>query len=215
MFKNVVFPAPVPPEIKILYLASTSAFRNLSASGVTAPIATSFSIVSGSLGNLRIVITGPSNAIGGITILTREPSSNRTSNIGVDSFTMRFPSDAICCAMSLSRSSESNVRPVSYKLPSFSTKICCGPLIIISVTSSSSINSCSTSNFRMELNISRRIFLRSRKRIYCSCPISVITWSITSVRYCSSTSTPVGTCCNTLSHILCLICFSIVYTPCL
>ena len=138
IFKKVVFPAPVPPEMNMLYLAFTSFSRKAAASSETASISNNFSIVITSFGNLRMVITGPFRAIGGTTIFTREPSSSRTSRIGFDSFTIRFPPEAICWAIWSSRSTDSNFLSVFWSLPSFSTKILDGPFTIISVMSSSS-----------------------------------------------------------------------------
>ena len=46
--RNVVLPEPVPPEIKILYLAFTSFSKYIAASRLMAPSSISLSIVRGS-----------------------------------------------------------------------------------------------------------------------------------------------------------------------
>jgi hypothetical protein len=51
-------------------------------SGVNVPKRTRSSTVSGSLENLRIVRTGPTSEIGGMTALIREPSGRRASTVG-------------------------------------------------------------------------------------------------------------------------------------
>ena len=84
---SVVFPAPVPPEIRQLSLALTAALRNSSISGVMLLLATRFSAVKGRTPNLRMLMIGPSRASGGIIILTREPFDRRASTIGDDSST--------------------------------------------------------------------------------------------------------------------------------
>ena len=58
-------------------------------SGVIAPNLTSWSSVSLSFLNLRMVSAGPSIASGGTMALTREPSARRASQIGEDSSTRR------------------------------------------------------------------------------------------------------------------------------
>ncbi|KHF33513.1 hypothetical protein CM49_04313 [Paenibacillus sp. P1XP2] len=94
-FKKVVFPEPVPPLIKMLYLPATSFCRNNEASSPSAPRLVKSSIVIGFSGNFRIVMVGPLSAIGGRTILTREPSFSLASTIGDDSLTTRFTPDTI------------------------------------------------------------------------------------------------------------------------
>ena len=95
-FNNVVFPLPVPPDIKMLYLAFTSIFKNCAISSENASLSHSHSSVIGSLANFRIVIVAPSIEIGGKIIFTLEPSSNLASTIGFFSFTIRFAPDATC-----------------------------------------------------------------------------------------------------------------------
>ena len=81
-FKNVVFPDPVPPQIKILYFASTSNLNTSATFLFKEPYFKSCSIVIGVFENLRIVMTGPIKEIGGRTTLTRDPSSSLASCIG-------------------------------------------------------------------------------------------------------------------------------------
>ena len=78
-FNKVVLPEPVPPETITFNLATTHAFNNSIASAVILPNSTNRSTVSGILKNLRIVSTGPTREIGGITAFTREPSGKRAS----------------------------------------------------------------------------------------------------------------------------------------
>lgn len=95
-FKNVVFPLPVPPLIKMLYRHFTNSSRKLLHSSVIDPSATSLSSVIPSSGNRRIVIAGPFNAIGESTTFTREPSESLASRIGDASLTTRLQPAAIC-----------------------------------------------------------------------------------------------------------------------
>ena len=81
----VVFPEPVPPEIKMLSFASTQVLRKVAASSGNVPNEIRSSIVNGSAENLRIVRIAPSRAIGGTTAFTRLPSGNRASTSGLDS----------------------------------------------------------------------------------------------------------------------------------
>ena len=90
--RNVVFPEPVPPLIKILYLALTSFPRKSAASGVMEPYFKSWSTVIGVLENFRMVTMGPDRESGGRTTFTREPSASRVSTIGLASLTS-FPTD--------------------------------------------------------------------------------------------------------------------------
>ena len=86
----VVLPEPVPPETKMFRRASTHARRKSNISGVAVPKRIRSSVVSGVAANLRMVMTGPTRLIGGMTALTREPSTRRASTIGDDS-SMRRP----------------------------------------------------------------------------------------------------------------------------
>ena len=119
-FRNVVFPAPVPPLTKMLYFASTSLFMNSAASRVRLPIRTSWSMVIASDGNFRIVRIGPLTATGFRTTLTREPSGSLASAIGEASLTYRLASPAICWITSFNRSSEINRLSDRYSRPPFS-----------------------------------------------------------------------------------------------
>jgi hypothetical protein len=82
-------PEPVPPEISTLARQRPMICRTCAPSGVIAPNLTSWSSVSLSFLNLRIVSAGPSSASGGTMALTREPSASRASQIGEDSSTRR------------------------------------------------------------------------------------------------------------------------------
>ena len=64
-------------------------FRISAPGGEMAPNRVSWSRVSLSFRNLRIVSAGPSMASGGAITLTRDPSARRASQIGEDSSTRR------------------------------------------------------------------------------------------------------------------------------
>jgi hypothetical protein len=133
-FKNVVFPDPAPPQIKMLYFAITTYFRKSAASWLIESNSISFSIVTGVLGNFLIVITGPFRAMGFNTTFTLEPSCSVASTIGEASFTTLFAFETTDWIISSSFSSLSSLISSLYTLPPFSTKILSGPFIIISVT---------------------------------------------------------------------------------
>src|SRR5258708_35561197 len=84
-FSRVVLPEPVPPEINTLARQRPMICRISAPSGVMAPNLTSWSSVSLSFLNLRIVNAGPSSASGGTMALTREPSARRGVQVGGDS----------------------------------------------------------------------------------------------------------------------------------
>src|SRR5450759_1308709 len=92
-FNKVVLPEPVPPEMTILIRDSTHAFKNWTDSGVAVPYLINWSTVIGFLANLRMVSTGPTREIGGMTALTRDPSGKRASTYGLDS-SIRLPNGA-------------------------------------------------------------------------------------------------------------------------
>lgn len=95
-FKKVVFPLPVPPLTKMLYPAFTSVFKKSAASGDIVSIAISFCMVIGLSGKRLIVMMGPFNAMGLITMFTRAPLLNRASTIGDASFTTLLHPATIC-----------------------------------------------------------------------------------------------------------------------
>ena len=117
----MVLPVPVPPETMMLSLALTQAFRSSAISGVRVPNSIRFRTVSGTLLNFRMVSDEPPTASGGMTALTREPSSRRASTSGDDS-SMRRPTLDTMRSITLRRwSSELNRDPVSVSLPWRST----------------------------------------------------------------------------------------------
>ena len=140
-FSMDVFPDPVPPLIKMLYLAFTACSRKSAASSEIASNFLKRSIVIASFGNFLIVTIGPFSAIGASTTLTREPSGSLASTIGFASFTIRLDPATICCTTSSNFCLDANRFSSLVTTPAFSIKICCAPLIIISVISSSSIKS--------------------------------------------------------------------------
>ena len=87
------------------------------ASGV--PRSTRSAIVIGSLGNRRMVSSGPSSANGGRTAFTRLPSGRRTSTIGLASSTRRPPAPTTRsitwrrCSASRNRTASGTSRPAA------------------------------------------------------------------------------------------------------
>ena len=94
----VVLPEPVPPDTKMFRRASTQARRKSNISGVAVPKRIRSSTVNGLAENFRMVMTGPIKDSGGMMALTREPSVNRASTIGLDS-SMRRPIGAMIRSM--------------------------------------------------------------------------------------------------------------------
>ena len=82
MFRSVVFPAPVPPDTRMLSRARTQPWRSCSIGAVIVFRFTSSFAEITSWRNLRIERCGPSIETGGMTALTREPSGRRASNHG-------------------------------------------------------------------------------------------------------------------------------------
>ena len=151
-FKKVVFPEPVPPLTKILYFASTHLLRKSAASPEMAPQSMRSPKLITFSGNFRIFTMGPFRAIGASTIFTREPSSSLASQMGFAESTVRFTRYTILWMISSSSFLSLKHFPVSDRWPSFSIKICSGPLIIISVMLLSSRSGCRIPSFLMELN---------------------------------------------------------------
>src|SRR5947208_17058910 len=89
-FSMVVFPVPVPPEMRQLSLAFTQAARKANISGVALLMATMSLIRSGEPPKRRIESAGPSMASGGVMAMTRAPSGRRAAAMGDDS-SMRPP----------------------------------------------------------------------------------------------------------------------------
>ena len=87
--RSVVFPAPVPPEIKTPIRAATQAERNSTMGALNEPLSCNCGNCKRSVANRRMDNFGPSSARGGITAFTREPSGNRASTMGLASSTRR------------------------------------------------------------------------------------------------------------------------------
>ena len=85
----VVFPAPAPPETRMLSRPATHACRKFATVRVRVPKVTRSSATKGSLANFRMVRSEPSTASGGMIALTRLPSGSRASHIGLASSTRR------------------------------------------------------------------------------------------------------------------------------
>jgi hypothetical protein len=114
----VVFPVPVPPEMRMLSLPLTQAARNCAAFGVIDPNETRSSIVYGSRENFRIVSVGPLSESGGMIAFTRLPSGRRASTIG-EASSIRRPTCETILSMIRSRCALStNVTGVRSILPS-------------------------------------------------------------------------------------------------
>ena len=96
----MVFPLPVPPLMKTLYLAFTSFSRKAAASREIELLWISCSMVMGFSGNRLIVTIGPFSAMGFMTILTLAPSASLASTMGEASFTTRLHPATICCITS-------------------------------------------------------------------------------------------------------------------
>ncbi|MNI60294.1 hypothetical protein D3C73_1154950 [compost metagenome] len=94
-FRKVVFPDPVPPLIKMLYLLLTNVCSQFAVSVSRDPFSTRSSMVIGRSGNFRIVMVGPLSAIGGRTMFTRDPFLSLASTMGEDSFTTRLTPDTM------------------------------------------------------------------------------------------------------------------------
>jgi len=82
---NVVLPEPVPPEIRMFCRIFTASSRKSAISSVMLPKRMRSPVVSLWRANFRMVMEAPSRLSGEITALTRDPSGNRASTIGLAS----------------------------------------------------------------------------------------------------------------------------------
>ena len=121
VFKSVVLPEPVPPEMMTFSRAFMAPSISASISGVNALKRSRSSLDSGLEPNIRMVTTAPSRASGGMIALNREPSGSRASTIGEVSSTRRPTRETIRSMIwsrwSLSRKTTSD----RWIRPSFST----------------------------------------------------------------------------------------------
>ena len=92
---NVVFPEPVPPLIKILFLVTMASIKYSAASLLSVPDFTKSSKLIPCFKNFLMVIIGPLIATGSKITFTLEPSSSLASNIGFLTSTTLFTLDAI------------------------------------------------------------------------------------------------------------------------
>ena len=122
MFRKVVLPAPVPPEIRMLILARTAADRIASISLEMLLFSTNFSAVSGVVPKRRIETAGPSRASGGMMAFTRDPSASRASTMGDDSSTRRPTAPTIRSMICNKCRSSRNLTSTFCSLPKRSTK---------------------------------------------------------------------------------------------
>src|ERR1044071_2313177 len=81
-FSSVVFPDPVPPEIRILSRHRAAIFSTVAIDDDMLLLAAMMSSVIDFLENFRIETEAPSIASGGMMILTRLPSGRRASTHG-------------------------------------------------------------------------------------------------------------------------------------
>ena len=108
-FRNVVFPEPVPPLMKMLYPACTRAPRKSATLRDIEPNPRRSFTSIGCSGNLRIVRIGPFSAVGASTTFTRSPFGSLASAIGEDSLTTRLQEETIRVTTSKSLSSDPNL----------------------------------------------------------------------------------------------------------
>ena len=84
-FNSVVFPAPVPPEIKTFRRACTAPNKRSSMGSVRVSFPRRSSPVRTSSLNRRMERWGPSTASGGMMAFTRELSGSLASTMGEES----------------------------------------------------------------------------------------------------------------------------------
>jgi hypothetical protein len=159
--RTVVLPVPVPPETTMLRRAPTQALRNSAMPGVIAPFLINSSGESACLGNLRMLIDGPSSASGGMMTLTREPSGRRASTIGLLSSTRRPSGATMRSTTRMTSSLSRNLTSVSTNLPLRSAKTWCGPLTSTSVMASSRSSASSGPKPRMSASTRSKMSARS------------------------------------------------------
>ena len=121
IFRMVVFPQPVPPEIKTFRRASTIPRSNSAISGVNDFFSIRSEICNLSFENFLIEMDEPSNANGGIMAFTREPSNKRASHIGDDSSILRPTADTIFSMIFRRCPSSRNLISVNSNFPARST----------------------------------------------------------------------------------------------
>src|SRR5215467_14848254 len=95
ILRKVVFPAPVPPEIKTFRRAFTQPRIRSSIGWISDRFAIRSSAVTRWRPKRRIERHGPSTDKGGMIALTREPSARRASTIGDDSSIRRPIADTM------------------------------------------------------------------------------------------------------------------------
>jgi hypothetical protein len=118
---SVVFPEPVPPEMRMFSRDRTIARRTVTMSDVSDPRRMRSSTVSGLRPKRRIESSGPSSASGGMIALTREPSGRRASTIGELSSTRRPIRDTMRSMICMRCASSRKITDVGSSLPRRST----------------------------------------------------------------------------------------------
>ena len=98
-FMKVVFPAPVPPLMRMLSRAFTAIWNISAIAEDSTPRSAMSARLEPRMTKRRIEMAAPSSARGGMMMLTREPSGRRASTIGLDSSTRRPICPAMRCAM--------------------------------------------------------------------------------------------------------------------
>ncbi len=140
IFKSVVLPAPVPPEIRMLSRLLTAPCRNCIICRLIELLAMRSSMLRMSVRKRLIESIGPSSATGGIMALTREPSGSRASTMGDASSTRRPTAERMRSMMSMRCSSSLKRVSVNSSLPNFSMYICPEVLTRTSEMSGSCMN---------------------------------------------------------------------------
>ena len=121
MFRNVVLPAPVPPEIRMLMRPAPPPTAPRSISGEMLFNSSSASAVSGPVPKRRMESAGPSSASGGMMAFTREPSGRRASTIGEDSSMRRPTGETMRSMICIRCRSSRNTISVFSRMPPRST----------------------------------------------------------------------------------------------
>ena len=139
-FSMVVLPVPVPPLIMILRRDSTARINTSRQASVIEPFSISCWADRWLPVNLRILMVGPSRASGGMIALTREPSGNLASTIGLASSRRRPNGASMRRITRVTWSSLMNRVLARCRTPATSTKTCSGPFTRISLTLVSASN---------------------------------------------------------------------------
>ena len=175
---RVVFPEPVPPEIRMFSRAWMQRSRNSSVSVVAVPRRIRSWKPSRFRANFRIVTSGPVSESGGMIALIRLPSGSRASTMAELSSTRRPTWATILLRIRRRCESSWKRTEVCISLPWRSTQTSYGPLTMISETVSSASSRSSGPWPRMSSAISMVIVSRSERER----PLSCVRWRRMSAR---------------------------------